>query len=62
MFTLEGVNIVAYFLTAYEDLNKPILPFLIRSVFFVSKGNLFGIYYDQGLMFSCSYFFLLREK
>ena len=40
MYTLEGVGSVANFITAYEDsqLNRDSF-FLIRSVFFVSKGN-----------------------
>ena len=37
MYTLESVSSVADFITAYEELNK--------SVFFVSKGNLFDVYY-----------------
>ena len=43
MYTLEGVSSVANFITAYKEskINRNFL-FLIRSVFFVSKGNLFG--------------------
>ena len=37
MYTLEGVSSVANFITAYEE--------SICSVFFVSKGNFFYIYF-----------------
>ena len=42
MYTLEGVSSVAHFIAAYEEsqLNRN-SHFLIRSVFFVSKTNLF---------------------
>ena len=40
MYTLEGVSSVANFITAYEDSH-----FRICSVFFVSKGNLFDVYF-----------------
>ena len=45
MCTLEGVSSVANFITAYEksQYNRD-SPFLICSVFFVSKGNLFDVY------------------
>ena len=45
MYTLEeDVSSVANFITAYEEsqLNRD-SHFLIRSVFFVSKGNLFDV-------------------
>ena len=46
MYTLEGVNSVANFITAYEEsqLNRD-SHFLICGVFFVSKDNVFDIYY-----------------
>ena len=42
MYTLDGVSSVANFITPYEESksNQDSL-FLIYSVFFVSKGNLF---------------------
>ena len=40
MFTLDGASSVANFITAYEESH-----FLICSVFFVSKGNLFYVYF-----------------
>ena len=45
MYMLEGVNSVANFITAYEksQLNRD-SHFLIRSVFFVAKGNLFVVH------------------
>ena len=45
MYTLEGVSYLANFIPAYEEsqLNRD-SHFLICSVFFVSKGNLFDIY------------------
>ena len=45
MYTLEGVSSVANFITAYKgsQLNRD-SHFLICSVFFVSKGNLFDVY------------------
>ena len=49
MYTLEGVSSVAKFITAYEGLNKT--DHLISSVFFVSKGNLFDVYF---MMSFCS--------
>ena len=39
------VSSVANFITAYEESIKPRLPFLIPSEFWVSKGNLFDVYY-----------------
>ena len=39
------VSNVAIFFTAYEESVKPRLNFLIRSEFFVSKGNLFDVLY-----------------
>ena len=39
MYSLEGVSSVANFITAYEESH-----FLVRCVFFVSKGNLFDVY------------------
>ena len=43
MYTPEGVSSVANFITAYEESQENRdSHFLIRSVFFVSKGNLFG--------------------
>ena len=46
MYTLEGVSSVANSITAYEEsqLNRD-SHCLIRSVFFVSKGNLFDVFY-----------------
>ena len=45
MYKLEGVSIVANFITAYEESQENRdSHFLIRSVFFVSKGNLFDVY------------------
>ena len=46
MYTLEDVSSVANFITAYEESqwNRD-SHFLIRSVCFVSKGNLFDVYY-----------------
>ena len=48
MYTLEGVSSVANFNTAYEEsqLDRD-SHFLIRSVFFVSKGNLFYVYFTK---------------
>ena len=45
MYTLEGVSSVAIFITANEESqsNRDSY-FLICSVFFVSKGNLFDVY------------------
>ena len=45
MYTLEDVSSVANFITAYEEsqLNRD-FRFLVPSVFFISKGNLFGVY------------------
>ena len=49
MYTLEGESSVANLITAYEESKK------IRSVFFVSKGNLFGVYFTtlQLVLVSC---------
>ena len=45
MHTLEGVSSVANFITAYEDFQwSQDSHFLFRSVYFVSKGNLFDVY------------------
>ena len=46
MYTLEGVSSVAIFITAYEEsqYNRD-SHFLICSVFFVSKGNVFYVYF-----------------
>ena len=46
MYTLEGVSSVANFIAAYEEsqLGRD-FHFLIYSVFFVSKGNLFDVYF-----------------
>ena len=45
MYTLEGVSSVANFITAYkESQSNRDSHFLICSVFFVSKGNLFDVY------------------
>ena len=44
MYTLEGVSSVANFITAYEESqSNRDSHFPIRSVFFVSKGNLFDV-------------------
>ena len=45
MYMLEGVSKIANFITAYEEyqLNRD-SHFLIRSVFLVSKGNLFYVF------------------
>ena len=40
MYMLEGVSSVANFITAYEESQENRDHFLMRSVFFVSKGNL----------------------
>ena len=48
MYTLEGVSSVANFIILLmKSLNKTKTPifFFIYSVFFVSKGNLFYIYF-----------------
>ena len=47
MYMLEGVSSVANFITAYEVSKSQDSHFLIRSVFFVSKCNLFDIYSDK---------------
>ena len=46
MCTLEGVSSVAYFIAAYEEsqLNRDSY-FLTSSVLFVSKSNLFDVYF-----------------
>ena len=44
MYMLEGASSVANFITAYEVSIKPRPPFSNRSVFFVSKSNLFDVY------------------
>ena len=51
MYTLEDVSSVANFITAYEgfEYNRDSY-FLIRSVLFVSKGNLFDVYF----IYSCT--------
>ena len=51
MYTLEGVSSVANLITAYGEsqLNRD-SHFLIRSVFFVSKGNLFDVYLTYLIM------------
>ena len=51
MYTLESVNSVANFITAYEEsqLNGD-SHFLICSVFFVSKGNLFDVYFSNNIL------------
>ena len=47
MYKLEGVSIVANFMTAYEESQLNQDPhFLICGVFFVSKGNLFDVYFN----------------
>ena len=47
MYTLEGVSSVAIFITAYEESqSNRDSHFLICSVFFVSKGNLFDVYFS----------------
>ena len=45
MYTLEGVSSVANFITAYENsqYNRD-SHFQIRSVFYVSKDNIFDVY------------------
>ena len=46
MYTLEGVSSVAKFITTDEEsLQNRYSHYLIRSVFFVSKGNLFDVYF-----------------
>ena len=46
MYTLEGVSSVANFITAYEESqSNRDSHFPICSVLFVSKGNLFGVYF-----------------
>ena len=46
MYTLEGVSSVANYISAYEEsqLSRD-SHFLICSVFFVSKGNIFDVYF-----------------
>ena len=44
MYTLDGVSSVAIFITTYEKSFNRDSHFLIPSVFFVSKGNLFDVY------------------
>ena len=45
MYTPEGVSSFAIFITAYEESQENRdFHFLICSVFFVSKGNLFDVY------------------
>ena len=45
MHTVESVNSVANFITAYEESQQNRdSHFLICSVFFVFKGNLFDVY------------------
>ena len=46
MYTLEGVSSVANFITVMKSLNKNDSNCLIYSVFVVSKGYLFDIYYN----------------
>ena len=49
MYTLEAVSSVANFITAYkESQENRDSHFLICNVFFVSKGNLFHVYYNNG--------------
>ena len=46
MYTLERVNSVANIITAYKESQKyRDVYFLIRIVFFVSKGNLLDVYF-----------------
>ena len=46
MYMLKGVSSVASFIMLMKSLNKTETPiFNIRSVFFVSKGNLFDVYF-----------------
>ena len=45
IYTLKGVSSVANFISAYDESQlNPESNFLIRSVFFVSKSNLFDVY------------------
>ena len=48
MYTIEVVSSVANFITACKEsqLNRD-SHFLIRSVFIVSEGNLFDVYYNK---------------
>ena len=47
MYPLEGVSNVANFITAYEESQQNRdSHFLIRRVFFVSKGNLLDVYFS----------------
>ena len=52
MYTLQGVSSAANFIAAYKEsqLNRD-SHFLIRSVFFVSKGNLFDVYYQASVKY-----------
>ena len=46
MYTLEGVSSIANFIIGYEESQQNRdSHFLICSVFFVSKGNLFDVYF-----------------
>ena len=47
MYTLKGVSSVANLITAYEESRENRDFHLIRSVFFVSKGNLFDVYFRR---------------
>ena len=61
MYTLEGVRSVANFITAYEE--SPLnwdSHFLICSVFFVSKGNLFDVY-SRTLHYSISEMYIINR-
>ena len=51
MFTLEGISSVANFITAYKEcqLNRN-SHFLIRSLFFVSKGNRFAVKFTKHIV------------
>ena len=47
MYTPEGVNSVANFITAWRVSIKLRLPLSVCNVFFVSKGNLLDFYFNQ---------------
>ena len=55
MYTLEGVSSIANFITAYEESQNQDSHLLIWSVFFVSKGNLFDVYFTtlHQVLMSC---------
>ena len=45
MYTLEGVAVLQTSLLLMKSLSKTEVPFSVRNVFFVSKGDLFFFYF-----------------